>query len=200
MKKSDKFVLLILLFAAILMAAVIGYRFLADRYTPQELPMTDQSETSSADNTANPEENTPIKVPDFTVYDMNGNTISLYESLDKPVVLNFWATWCGPCQSEMPAFDKMYQKYGEQINFLMVNVTDGSRDTKEKVSSFYEESGYTFPVYLDTNLEASMTYGAGYSIPLTFFIDTEGNLLYSQMGAIPEDTLKQGLELLLNQE
>ena len=130
------------------------------------------------------------------MYDLNGNEVSLYDYLGKPVVLNFWATWCGPCQSEMPAFDQMYQKYNNQVTFLMVNVTDGSRDTVESVTAFYKDSGYTFPIYFDTTLEASMTYGA-YSIPLTFFIDAEGNLLYNQMGAISEDTLAQCMELLV---
>ena len=215
MKKGDKFILLLLLLVALLMVASIGYRFLAERYAPQDIPFTvienetssvqenndsensgvdhDGNENATASDTASAES---MKVPDFTVYDLNGNAVSLYDCLGKPIVLNFWATWCGPCQSEMPAFDKMYQQYGDDITFLMVNVTDGSRDTTESVTAFYEDSGYTFPIYLDTTLEASMTYGA-YSIPVTFFIDPKGHLLYNQMGAISEDALAQCMELLL---
>ena len=202
MKKGDKFIILLLLLIVLLVAATIGYRFLAEQYTPQEIPITIVenenavlTENTGIDNA--PAENSSTsdthaadssKVPDFTVYDMDGNAVSLYDCLGKPVVLNFWATWCGPCQSEMPAFDNMYQKYGDQVTFLMVNVTDGSRDTAESVAAFYEDSGYTFPIYLDTTLEASMTYGA-YSIPVTFFIDPKGNLLYNHMGAISADAL-----------
>ncbi len=212
MKKGDKFILLLLSLVALLMVAAIGYRLLTERYSPQEIPFTvaENEDTSLADyredDSAN-SENKPstdsdsassetIKVPDFTVYDLEGNAVSLYDYFGKPVVLNFWATWCGPCQSEMPAFDQMYQQYGDKVTFLMVNVTDGSRDTVETVTSFYKDSGYTFPIYFDTTLEASMTYGA-YSIPVTFFIDPDGNLLYNHMGAISEDALVQCMELLI---
>ena len=211
MKKGDKFIILLLLLVVLLIAAAIGYRFLSERYTPEEIPFTvvadedvslpesnsgntNSKNNSSADNDSVSSEN--MKVPDFTVYTPEGNAISLYGSLGKPVVLNFWATWCGPCQSEMPAFDRMHQQYGDEVTFLMVNVTDGSRDTVESVTTFYKDSGYTFPIYFDTSLEASMTYGA-YSIPVTFFIDSEGNLLYNHMGAISEDALAQCMELLV---
>ena len=207
MKKGDKFILLLLGLVALLMVATIGYRMLLERYSPQELSFstTDKANFSKEDNdstehtTSNAtttDDGTSTKVPDFTVYDLEGNAVSLYDCLDKPVVLNFWATWCGPCQMEMPFFDKMYQQYSNQVTFLMVNVTDGSRDTVESVTSFYKDSGYTFPIYFDTTLEAAMTYGA-YSIPLTFFIDTEGQLLYNQMGALSEEALAQCIELLV---
>lgn len=200
MKKGDKFVLLLLGLVALLMFATIGYRLLSEQYNPDKISFstadTHATEPSPSDTDAS-NDATSTKVPDFTVYDLEGNAVSLYDNLDKPVVLNFWATWCGPCQSEMPAFDKMYQQYRDQVTFLMVNVTDGSRDTVESVTSFYKDSGYTFPIYFDTTLEASMTYGA-YSIPLTFFIDTEGNLLYNQRGAISEEALAQCMELLVS--
>ena len=205
MKKGDKFVLLLLLLIVLLMASTIGYRFLSEHYFPQEIPFTIADEeattlTDDAQNTANTEENSSdsaeiTKVPDFTVYDMAGNAVSLYDCLGKPVVLNFWATWCGPCRSEMPAFEQMYQQYKDEVTFLMVNVTDGSRDTTENVTAFYEDSGYTFPIYFDTTLEAAGTYGA-YSIPLTFFIEPNGTLLTYQMGAMNEDTLSQYMEFL----
>lgn len=205
MKKGDKFIILLLLLIILLITATIGYRFLSNQYTPEEVPIniTDNKddtllknksdENTSADSTDN---TAAMKAPDFTVYDLEGNAVSLYDCLGKPIVLNFWATWCSPCQSEMPAFDKMYQEYGDQVTFLMVNVTDGSRDTVESVTAFYEDSDYTFPIYLDTTLKAAMTYGA-YSIPVTFFLDPEGNLLYNQMGAISEDALAQCMELLV---
>ena len=208
MKKGDKFVLLLLLFVALLILAGIGYRLLSEHYSPPEIPFsgagtengssieetTANNETTDTDTASGSTE--PINVPDFTVYDLEGNAVSLYDCLGKPVVLNFWATWCGPCRSEMPAFEKMYQQYKDEVTFLMVNVTDGSRDTIESVTAFYEDSGYSFPIFFDTTLEASINYGA-YSIPLTFFIDKEGNLLYNQTGAISEQVLEQCMELLV---
>ena len=67
--------------------------------------------------------------PDFTVYDSQGTAVRLSDYRGTPVVLNFWASWCGPCQREMPDFDAVYQQLGEEVQFLMVNVTDGSRET-----------------------------------------------------------------------
>lgn len=198
MKKGDIFILLLLSFVALLITATIGYRFLSEQYTPNEVPITivDNGNAAASENASVSESTFFTKVPNFTVYDLEGNAVSLYDNLGKPIVLNFWATWCGPCQSEMPAFDKMYQKYGDQVTFLMVNVTDGSRDTAESVTAFCKDSGYTFPIFLDTTLEASIAYGA-YSIPMTFFIDPDGNLLYNQMGAMSEDVLSQYMELLI---
>lgn len=208
MKKGDKFIILLLVLVALLVAASVGYRFLAERYTPQTTPMTTTGqENASGADSARPDSSTdstssvatesePVMAPDFTVTDLDGNEISLSDYTGKPVIINFWATWCGPCQSEMPAFDTMYQEYGDQITFLMINVTDGDRDTVDNVRTFYEESGYSFPIYFDTTLEASITYGAS-SIPLTFFINPDGSIFHGQMGAMSEDFLKQVTELLL---
>ena len=82
---------------------------------------------------------------DFTVTDREGNTVKLSEFFGKPIIINFWATWCGPCKSELPVFDEAYRKYGEGVTFLMVNLTDGYRDTVEAVKAFIEDNDYTFP-------------------------------------------------------
>lgn len=102
------------------------------------------------------------------VEDKDGNTIRLSDFLGKPVIVNFWASWCGPCQSEMPDFDTFYTEYGDDIVFMMVNLTDGSRETKESAQKFIDENGYSFPVYFDTDLNGASTYGAS-SIPATYF-------------------------------
>lgn len=200
MKKSDKFILLLLGLVALLMVATIGYRFLSEKYMPGQTPIAlgDSGSSDTGKSSAESPSSEPelIPAPDFTVYDMAGNEVSLSDFLGKPVIVNFWATWCGPCQSEMPAFDAMYREYGDEIAFLMVNLTDDSRETAENVSAFIEESGYTFPVYLDTTLNAAMTYGAS-SIPMTFFIDANGYALYYQRGAMSEDMLRQCVESLV---
>ncbi|MBQ4347432.1 MAG: TlpA family protein disulfide reductase, partial [Firmicutes bacterium] len=86
--------------------------------------------------------------PDFTVYDSEGNAVMLSDFIGKPIVLNFWASWCGPCKMEMPEFNEAYAELGEDIQFLMVNVTTG-RETQESASAFIEENGYSFPVFYD---------------------------------------------------
>ncbi len=133
------------------------------------------------------------KLPDFTVYTEDKKAVTLYEKLSKPTVVNFWATWCPPCQSEMPAFNELYKEYGDDIEFMMINLTDGQRDTVANVKTFITENGYDFPVYYDMDMNASATYGVS-SIPMTVFIDSDGNLISYKVGAISEDDLKAQLE------
>ena len=135
--------------------------------------------------------------PDFTVYDIDGNPVHLSDYLGTPVVLNFWASWCGPCKMEMPDFQEKYEEYGNQIQFLMVNLTSSSSgETVEGASGFIADQGYTFPVFYDTDSDAAATYGI-YSIPTTYFIDADGYALAQATGAIDADILQQGLDLIL---
>ena len=71
------------------------------------------------------------------------------------MILNFWASWCGPCRSEMPEFEQAYAQYGEDIQFVMVNSTDGYQETVDSASEFLAENGYNFPAWYDTDFEAS---------------------------------------------
>ena len=97
------------------------------------------------------QETTPA--PDFTVLDYDGKEVKLSAFKGKPVVLNFWASWCGPCKSEMPDFNEIYQEYKDQICFMMVNLTDGTQETMEKAKAYVDGQGYSFPVYFDTKSE-----------------------------------------------
>lgn len=133
--------------------------------------------------------------PDFTVYDADGNAMNLSDFIGKPTIVNFWASWCGPCQMEMPDFDEYYKEYGENVNFLMVNMTDGSQETLESAKEFVENSGYSFPVYYDTDIDAAMTYGVN-SIPSTYFIDAEGHAIARAQGMIDADTLLYGIKMI----
>ena len=150
------------------------------------------AESGEAAESAEPE---LVAAPDFTVYDKEGNPVQLYDYTGKPLVLNFWASWCGPCQMEMPHFEDKYQELGEEVQFLMVNMTDGSRETVDSASAFIEQQGYTFPVLYDTDSNAALTYGA-YSLPTTYFIDADGYAVARATGAIDAETLQQGIDLI----
>ena len=139
------------------------------------------------------EDGTPA--PDFTVYDRDGNAVRLSDYIGKPVILNFWASWCGPCKMEMPDFQDKYQDLGGEIQFLMINMTDGSRETTDSASAFIAEQGYTFPVFYDTGSEAAIAYGA-YSLPTTYFIDAEGNVIARASGTIDGETLQKGIDMI----
>ena len=165
--------------------------------TEQAVIEEEVSEEASSEN-ANSEEadsQEQVMAPDFTVYDADGNAVSLSAFIGKPTIVNFWASWCGPCQMEMPDFDEMYQELGDEVNFFMVNMTDGSRETVEAAKKFIEDSGYSFPIYFDTDMDAAMTYGVN-SLPSTYFIDAEGHAIARGQGAIDAETLKYGIDMI----
>ena len=136
--------------------------------------------------------------PDFTVYDKAGNAVKLSDMKGMPVVLNFWASWCPPCKSEMPDFNEIAKEYEGKVTFMMVNLTDGQSETQESAQSFIDSMGYTFPVYFDLNSDAAYVYGIQ-SIPTTFFIDADGNLIAYASGAIDGDTLKRGISMIYSE-
>jgi len=95
----------------------------------------------------------------------------------------------------MPDFNDAYHALGEEVSFLMVNMTDGSRETIKTASDFISKNGYGFPVFYDTAVDAAMTYGV-YSIPSTYFIDAEGYAIAQATGAIDAQTLQRGIDMI----
>ena len=135
------------------------------------------------------------EVPDFTVTAMDGGSVSLSDFAGKPRVVNFWATWCPPCRGELPAFESAWEQYGDRVEFLMVALVDGSRETEDTVRAYLEETGFRFPVYMDTDGSAAGDYGI-YSIPMTVLVDPLGRLFGGQIGAMDETALLSALEEL----
>ena len=192
--------ILVLVFVLILGGAGILYKQLGQKLAPNLLATQTPQETESTEaSTPTTQENESEKIlaPDFTVYDLDGNEVHLSDFIGKSVVLNFWASWCSPCKMEMPDFNEKYLEIGEEVQFLIINMTDGSRETVETASAFIAEQGYSFPVFYDTDQDAAATYGV-YSLPTTYFIDEEGNAIAQATGAIDEETLQQGIDMIIS--
>lgn len=154
-----------------------------------------ETATAAITEPTEPTEPETIPVPDFTVLDWDGNEVNFSDFLGKPIVLNFWAHWCGPCQREMPEFNAAYERLGGEVTFLMVHEGAAVDDGKAKVT----EGGYTFPVVFDVDSSAGNMYGIT-AFPTTFFIDAEGNLKGYYMGVMSATLLQKGIDLIYTEE
>lgn len=137
--------------------------------------------------------------PDFTAETVEGKTFALSEQKDKVVLLNFWATWCGPCVGEMPAFEKLYSEYGDKIAILAVDCAEDENTVKQFVS----DNGYTFPIAYDTEGSISAKYPTS-GIPYTLVIGKDGIIKNIYLGANDADAqyveYKEAIEAVLGEQ
>ena len=183
MKKPAVFVLLAL-FAAAMIAATLFFPGGNNATVQGDAPLPENAQKQAA--------------ADFTVCDTDGNAVKLSDFAGKPAVVNFWATWCKYCVQELPDFESLYEEYKDQVSFLMVDLTDGQRETKDKALEFIKKQGYSFPVYFDSDFSAADAYSIS-SVPLTLFVDKDGNLYQAQIGMTGEAVLREYIEALLKQ-
>lgn len=214
MNSKIKTVLSLVIFVLFLAGAYFVYNGLLNKSRPgtgnTPIPETTQqnNDTQPAGDNGSAAENTPedeteteqpenkLKALDFTVYDREGNKVNLSDFYGKPIIINFWVTWCYYCVEEMPLFEEKYKEYGEKVNFLMIDAVDGESETQEDGEKLIEDKGFTFPVYFDTDGNASHTYQA-YSLPTTVFIDADGYIIAYQPGMLTPDMMQKGIDLIL---
>ena len=138
--------------------------------------------------------------PDFTVTDIDGNTFTLSEALKdhEAVLINFWATWCGPCRNEFPAINKVYEEYKDKVAFIALSTEP--KDSNEKISSFRQENGLTLPMGRDEGRELYGTTKMK-NIPVTVIVDRFGNAVFSQAGSFrTADELSRTLDAFLGDQ
>jgi cytochrome c biogenesis protein CcmG/thiol:disulfide interchange protein DsbE len=120
--------------------------------------------------------------PDFKLQSLDGQTVSLSALKGRPVLVNFWATWCGPCQMEIPILQQLAEDTEwRERGLVMLAVNLG--ESPSLVREFVEVFGISFPVLLDTSQEVAIAYNAAY-IPVTYFIDKDGIINDIKVGAI----------------
>ena len=135
--------------------------------------------------------------PDFLLRDLDGNSVRLSDLQGKPVIVNFWATWCGTCRAETPDLIEMYETHrGAGLQLLAVNLREG----QEPVAKFVDDFGMTYPVLLDRNGEVAGTGrigGPNNGVPSTYFIDSDGVVRKVVFGYVTEALMAEGLALIL---
>lgn len=176
------------------------YDNLKDKYAPDQFSdfqaneQDESDEPSVTSDDSSQEDEIDYSAPDFTVLDADENSVKLSDYFGRPIVLNFWASWCYYCKEEMPDFNQAYLDNSD-IQFMMVNVTDGSQETLSSAKKFIEDSEFEFPVFYDTELDAAITYGAS-GLPMTVFINKDGELVTYARGLLSAENLQKGIELI----
>jgi len=196
----------VLSFVVLIMSALMAYDWLVNRgEDPDECCHThdtntlviirstpeDDDETPTSDTYGHVEEADEVRdpAPDFAMYDPSGNEVQLSDFFGQPIVLGFWTTTCPACVVSLPPIQQLYDDVDQDVHVVMV-IMQQPLDT---VEDFMANNMYNFPVYFDTRArEGAIRYGVQF-IPTTFFIDADGGIAYSHVGAVYDELIERGL-------
>ncbi|MCU0258982.1 MAG: TlpA family protein disulfide reductase [Solirubrobacteraceae bacterium] len=136
------------------------------------------------------------KAPKLSLRDMDGQKRQLADLKGKVVVVNFWATWCGPCVREMPEFTRVYAAYQDR-GVEMIGAANEPRSERDNVQGFVQRLGITFPIWLEASLDHMEAFGVGPELPATVIVDTHGRLAARIKGVTHEAHLRGLLDPIL---
>jgi thiol-disulfide isomerase/thioredoxin len=132
--------------------------------------------------------------PSFSLKALDGKTYTLDGPRERPLLINFWASWCGPCEAEAPVLKRLYEKYRDRLDLYAVNLT--SDDRLEHAKAFVERFQLPFPILLDTEGAADKAYLIQ-AVPTTFFVDRSGVIRRMFLGLPGEDVFEREIQALL---
>jgi len=186
-----------LLGGAVVAISLVAGLYLANRYwiTPVVLRAK-----ASASTHANADSDHPL-APNFTLTELSGQKLNLADYKGKVVLLDFWATWCGPCRMEIPGFIELQNRYRDQ-GFTVIGV-DMDKDGPEPVKEFYQELKMNYPVVLNnpsptTDEKVDMLYGGLLGLPTAFLIGRDGRIYAKHSGAAPTSVFEEEVKTLLS--
>jgi cytochrome c biogenesis protein CcmG/thiol:disulfide interchange protein DsbE len=181
MSKKLRFSLVI----GLVVVASIGYGFFST---------SEENTKRIADKSNQQQERKYPIAPDFALKDLDGNTVKLSDHKGKVVILDFWATWCGPCRYGIPAFIELQSEYGEDnLTILGISVDRGDLSV---VPKFAKNFGINYPI-LYANYDVQIKYGPIRSLPTAFIVDKKGNVRDIAVGMRPKSYFKKVINSLL---
>lgn len=162
----------------------------------------DVGESSVQQSTSSDENNTALslrgqQLPEFKMTTQDGNLIASSEFYDKPMLVVEWASWCPDCQKQLPIVQQMYEKYGEQINFVLLNMNEPGKETKESADRYIKEKGYTFPYYYDEDQSAADLLQVQ-TIPSMYFVTKKQEVKNVLVNHSDAESFSKELQTLLN--
>jgi cytochrome c biogenesis protein CcmG, thiol:disulfide interchange protein DsbE len=129
-----------------------------------------------------------LTAPDFELATLDGGTVQLSDLRGTPVVLNFWATWCGPCRRELPSLQTAAESYAGRV--VILGIDQG--EAPEVVQTYVDELGLTFPIPMDTDMAVGARYNVR-GLPTTYFVDAQGVIRHVWLGEMNSITLAEGI-------
>lgn len=178
----------LLLIIVILVIVIGGGTYLYNVVSDFDFTFDNRNQTTSKKN-----------MPESIIYDEADNEINTASFKGKPTIINFWTTWCTYCEQEMPSFEKAYNKYKDEVNFVLVDVLDSSEETKENGIEFRNKLNLSMPIYFDRNHQAVQKFGAP-GFPTTYFIDKNGDIYKIIISMLTEEKLFDYIEKLIEIE
>lgn len=170
------------LFPSLLCAGLLGALSLNITTDVGEILISDASAEA-------PEQTAGSSAPGFSLRDINGKKVSLEDYKGSVVLLNFWATWCGPCQTEMPHLEAMYKELKERKFVVLAISADDARNAS-KVKPLIKRNGYTFPVLLDKDNSVVGVYNPESTLPYNVLIDEKGNIVWKKASYAPGEEVE----------
>ena len=158
------------------------------------------SQTTSASDVASNQGAPQLSEYDATVYTADGEAVKLSQIANgKPLVINFWATWCPYCVKEFPDYKTLLSEYGDSVSFAFVDAPGSRGETVEKAQEWLAQNGFEeFPAYYDNDLEASSNFGAR-SLPTTVVVAANGEIQGASAGAIDLQRMRTALYTLTHE-
>lgn len=162
----------------------------------------DIGSSSVSQSTSSDKNNTALslkgqQLPEFKMTSQDGKLIAISELYDKPMLVVEWASWCPHCQKQLPIVQQMYEKYGEQINFVLLNMNEPGKETKESADRYIKEKGYTFPYYYDEDQSAADLLQVQ-TIPSMYFVTKKQEVKNVLVNHSDAESFSKELQTLLN--